>query len=84
MRDKVARLLGKSAADPWNPEDAFMASATYLMELGATANSYTAERNAACRYYSGRACSGNNAFYGNQVLSRAKTIQENIEFLQNN
>lgn len=84
MRTKVANLLGKSAADPWNPEDAFMASAAYLSELGASGGSYTAERNAACRYYSGRACSGSNAFYGTQVMSRATKIQENIEFLQNN
>ncbi len=84
MRGKVASLLGKGAADPWNPEDAFMASASYLSELGARSGSYTAERNAACRYYSGRACSGSNSFYGNQVMSKASAIQENIEFIQNN
>ncbi len=84
MRTKVAGLLGKTTADPWNPEDAFMASAAYLSELGAKSGSYTAERNAACRYYSGRACGGSNAFYGNQVMNRATAIQENIEFIQNN
>lgn len=84
MRNRVASLLGKSAADPWNPEDAFMASGAYLSELGASSGSFTAEKNAACRYYSGRSCTGSNSFYGTQVMSKATKIQENIDFLQSN
>ncbi len=77
-KDRIGAAVGKSMPDPWNPRDAFMASAIYLGDLGAGAGGYTAERNAACRYYSGRACSGSNAFYGDQVVAKAKNIQENM------
>lgn len=81
-RNRVAQNLGKSYVDPWNPEDAFMATAVYLSDLGATAGSYTAERNAACKYYSGKSCSGSNTFYGNQVMSRVNTLQSNMDAIQ--
>ncbi|MBU3668933.1 MAG: hypothetical protein FGM57_03120 [Candidatus Taylorbacteria bacterium] len=84
FKDRIATLNGKSFADPWNPQDAFMASALYLADLGASAQTATTERNAACRYYSGRSCSGSNTFYGNQVMARVKTMQENIDILQGN
>jgi len=67
--------------DPWKPAHAFMASAIFLSDLGADAKTYTAERNAACRYYSGRACDARspaNAFYGNEVTARADTIQRTM------
>lgn len=83
FKDKIARNVGRAASDPWNPEDAFMASGLYLADLGAANQSFTAERNAACRYYSGRSCSGSNTFYGNQVMGRVKNIQDNIDILQN-
>lgn len=82
---KVGRLLGKSVPNPWEPSDAFMASAVYLSELGATRATYSSEREAALRYYAG----GNwakpaNAFYGNQVMAKAEDIQANmIDPLQN-
>jgi peptidoglycan hydrolase CwlO-like protein len=56
IRGRVATALGTKTADPWNPRDAFMASAIYLTDLGAGVQTYTAERNAACRYYSGSIC----------------------------
>lgn len=80
---KIAANVGRPASDPWNPEDAFMASGLYLADLGAASQSFTSERNAACRYYSGRSCSGNSTFYGDQVMARVKTIQDNIDILQN-
>lgn len=80
---KIERATGKATADPWNPQDAFMASAFYLADLGAASGSFTAERNAACRYYSGKVCSGSNQFYGNQVMTRVETLQANIDILQN-
>ena len=81
VADKVASSLGiSSMPDPWNPAHAFMASALYLSDLGAGAKTYTAERNAACKYYSGRSCglvSGNTS-YGNSVLSLADKIQRTM------
>lgn len=74
---KVASYLGKTTADPWNPADAIMAAGVLLQGNGAAAGTYEAERNAACKYYSGRVCSTAThiASYGNQVMSRASTIQ---------
>lgn len=84
FQNKIAQALGKPASDPWDPQDAFMASGFYLADLGATAQTFTAERNAACRYYSGRSCSGSNTFYGNQVMQRVTAIQANIDILGGN
>ncbi|MBK5215358.1 MAG: lytic murein transglycosylase [Candidatus Pacebacteria bacterium] len=81
MKAKIAIALGVSTPDPWNPKDAFMASGIYLKDLGASVGGYTAERNAACRYYSGRSCDTKkpaNSFYGDQVMAKAKSIQTNM------
>ncbi len=78
---KIKAALNVSVADPWNPRDAFTASALYLADLGAASGSLAAEKNAACRYYSGRSCDNKspaNAFYGAQVMSKAVDIQVNM------
>ena len=75
--DRIEKALGVGLANPWNPEHAILASALYLSDLGADAQTYTAERDAACRYYSGKKCSaGTGASYGNSVMSKAANIQE--------
>mgnify|MGYP003342415615 CR=1 FL=1 len=76
---RIARATGRSVTNPWNAEDAFIASSVYLTDLGAGSQSYTAERTAALKYYAG----GNwnkkaNAFYGDQVMAKAKVIQETM------
>ncbi len=78
FKSKISKVLNVSTPNPWNPEHAFTATALYLSELGADNRGYTAERNAACRYYSGRSCDNKrpaNAFYGNEVLKKAENIQ---------
>ncbi|MCK9352095.1 MAG: lytic murein transglycosylase [Candidatus Paceibacterota bacterium] len=79
VRGTIASYLGISMADPWAPLDAFMAAGIYLRDLGAAAGGYTAERNAACRYFSGSKCSASTfaAGYGDSVISKATSIQEN-------
>lgn len=85
FEDKIARALGKPASDPWNAQDAFMASGFYLSDLGASSQQFTDEKNAACRYYSGRSCSaGTGNSYGNQVMARVAAIQANIDILNGN
>ncbi len=86
FKSRIARIVGGSAsnANPWNPAHAFTATAIYLADLGADNGGYTAERNASCRYYSGRKCDNArpvNTFYGNEVLKKAEVIQSNIDFL---
>lgn len=87
VRAEVQRLTGASLANPWNPRHAVMATAVYLRDLGANKGGYTAEREAACRYYSGRGCSDpavRNAFYGDGVLAHASALQQDIDFLKDN
>ena len=85
---RIDQALGLSGqANPWDPEQAIVATALYLEDLGAAAGGYSAERNAACKYYSGRACDTRrpiNYTYGNQVIGKAQTFQNNIDFLANN
>ncbi|MEK7116682.1 MAG: hypothetical protein AAB837_00775 [Patescibacteria group bacterium] len=80
FKDRLGNNLGLNANDinPWNPEHAILATAVYMADLGASGGGYTAERNAACRYYSGRSCDSKkpaNSFYGTQVLAKAENIQ---------
>ena len=85
VKGKTAKYLEIKTADPWNGRDAFMASAVLLKGNGAKSGSYTAEWNAACRYYSGRPCTApkvKNAFYGTAVMKKAEIIQANIDLLQ--
>lgn len=78
-KERVARAEGKSLASPWNAKDAIYASAFLHKDNGAVSN----ERNAACRYYSGRSCSSISNFYGNSVVRLAERIQrEQINPLQ--
>jgi len=87
LKSRIANILGIKTPDPWYAKDAFMASAIYLTDLGAKGSSYTSERNAACRYYSGRKCDNkkpNNSFYGDSVMKKATNIQTKyIDPLQN-
>ncbi len=78
IKNRIATLLGIKTPDPWYARDAFMASAIYLTDLGAKGDSYTSERDAACRYYSGRKCDTKtpaNSFYGDSVMKKAANIQ---------
>lgn len=81
--DEVAADLGISFANPWRAQDAIVASAVYLKKRGAV-GSESNERNAACRYYSGRSCDGKkpaNSFYGNSVMAIARSVQADIDYL---
>lgn len=88
FKTRLGVLVGKSAeqVDPWNPQDAFMATGLYMSDLGASGGSFTSERNAACKYYSGSSCQPGrkpaNVFYGDQVMQNADSIQNNIDFLK--
>lgn len=86
FKSRIASIVGGTPddANPWNPEHAFTATAIYMSDLGAVSGSYTSEKNAACKYYSGRSCDNRrpvNTFYGNQVMQTAEGIQNNIDFL---
>lgn len=81
FKDRIGKLAGVSAdlANPWDPKHVFIATGIYMSDLGASTGSYTAERNAACKYYSGASCKPGrrpaNVFYGDSVMKLAESIQ---------
>ncbi len=82
---RLKSALGVSLPNPWDPQHAVMATALYMSDLGASVGTYTGERNAACRYYSGRACDNAkpyNTSYGNSVIAKAEKFQTDIDFLK--
>ncbi len=82
---RLMAALGVPATNPWNAGHAIMATGLYLADRGAVAQTYTAERNAACRYYSGGSCPGTGGAidtYGNSVMAKATKYQTDIDFLK--
>ena len=72
FEDELRNKLGK-APDPWAIKDSFTASALYLGDLGATAQTIAAESKAAARYY------GVAGSYNSMVMRRAECIQTFID-----
>jgi peptidoglycan hydrolase CwlO-like protein len=72
FEDRLRSLLGKTP-DPWGIKDSFTASALYLSDLGASAQTSAKESNAASRYY------GGSSAYARSVMSRANCIQTFID-----
>lgn len=77
FEDRLQGVLGRSA-NPWNPEDAFMASAMYVSDLGAGNGTASGEIRAACKYYGS---GGSNCAYGRSVMNLKNSIQSDIDYL---
>ena len=78
---KIARATGHNPPNPWNPEDAIMASAIYLGELGA--NTRAGERTAAAKYFAGGNWNSSlGRTYANQVLNKVETYQGQIDLIR--
>lgn len=73
LRSELGRL-----PNPWNPEDAFLASSMYLGDLGARAGTYSSELRAACKYYGS---GGSTCSYGRSVMNLKVGIQADIDYL---
>ncbi len=75
--DRLKVALGHYA-NPWSPEDSFMASGLYLTDLGAVGTSAAAQSKAACKYYGsgGATCS-----YSKSVAALRIKIQGDIDYL---
>lgn len=83
FESRIEKALGVAHANPWNPEHAIMATALYMKDLGA--QNQASERDAACKYYSGRTCNTpgvKNAFYGNSVMALAVKMQADIDIIE--
>jgi len=82
-QDKISAATGHNPPNPWDPEDAFMASAILLKENGADDGTPAAERLAALRYLAGwvNASKKAYAFYGNDVMDLAAKYQQQINII---
>jgi peptidoglycan hydrolase CwlO-like protein len=78
--NRIKKALGIGAPNPWNPEHAFMAAAMLLIDNGAVSGSFTSEKNAACKYYSGSSCINSTYanIYGTSVMAKADMIQRTM------
>ena len=74
---RLKNLLGHYAS-PWNPRDAFFASATMLTDKGAIGNSASAQNKAACAYYG---TGGSSCSYSRSVMGLKAKIQADIDLL---
>ncbi|MCI0597560.1 lytic murein transglycosylase [Candidatus Parcubacteria bacterium] len=81
---RLKAALGVPATNPWNAGHAIMATGLYLADVGGAGGTYSAERSAACKYYSGRDCAGGTSFYGDSVVAKANAFQQDIDFLSDN
>lgn len=81
---KIAAATGAKTPDPWNAKHAITATALYLKDLGANKQTYSAEREAAGRYYAGGNWQRLGLTYAASVLKFAETYQADIDFLKDN
>lgn len=80
-KDRVRKLLGASRpSNPWSAQVAIMATAMLMADNGASAQTPSAERLAALRYFAGWTGARNPAyaFYGDGVMGFAVKFQQNI------
>lgn len=84
-KDRISAATGNKPPNPWDPEDAFMATGLLSQDNGAAKGTRSAERLAAVRYLAGwtNATKPAYAFYGNEVLGYADTYQAQINILGN-
>ena len=75
---RLASLVGGGVPNPWEPRHAFFASGLFLADLGAGGGGYSAEREAAARYYAGGGWATRGLGYADSVLGHARRIQETM------
>lgn len=78
LTKRIAAASGTRIPDPWIPRDAFYASAIFLSDLGASGGGYSAEYEAAARYYAGSYWRTRGSGYAASVMKHAQDIQENM------
>ena len=78
--EEISRLTGHNPPNPWNLEDAFMASAIKLARGGADQKTKGAESGAARAYIGGstKCSSGICNYYSRTVLNKADEIERNL------
>ncbi|MEN9582217.1 MAG: hypothetical protein RL641_171 [Candidatus Parcubacteria bacterium] len=78
IEGRIESARGISTANPWDAEDAIMASAIYLSDLGGGGTSSASQMRAACKYYG---TGGSTCAYGRSVMKLKTAIQSDIDYL---
>ncbi len=81
--DAIRRINGGAGpSNPFNNQDAFIATALLMRDNGAS-GTYSGDRLAALRYYAGWGGATNpaNAFYGDQVMNRKARLANEINVI---
>lgn len=79
----VTKITGNNPPNPWDPKDAFVASALLLRDNGAKAGNPQSEWKAAMKYLAG--VNWNKPayrFYGDDIMAIAVKYQEQIDIIQ--
>lgn len=82
--DAIRALLGSSLpSSPFRNQDAFLATALYMRDQGASGGTYDAEWRAAIRYFAGWNGPNNviNHPYGDNVMARKARLEREIQIL---
>ena len=80
-KDRLRSILGKPA-DPWNIQDAFLASGLYLSDYGAKTKTQNGEWRAAMIYFSGSTTNSAFYWYADNVLKIAAGFEKDIETIE--
>jgi peptidoglycan hydrolase CwlO-like protein len=79
---RIAKASGQNPPNPWDPRTAVFATAIYMSDLGADAQTSSAERTAALKYFAGSHWQTRAyAFYGNDVMCLTNQVQQQIDVL---
>lgn len=79
---RIAQASGQNPPNPWDPRTATFATAIYMSDLGADADTAAAEREAALRYLAGSHWqNAAYAFYGEAVMNYTAQYESQIAIL---
>jgi len=81
-RSRLESILGRPA-NPWNISDAFLATALYVSDYGATSQTYEGEWKAAMIYFAGTV-NTKYRFYGDNVMAIAQGYADDIAAIEGN